>query len=125
MTQLEVRRRENGKIEARRKDGSPLTAQDHIDAKRLAAAVSSLPRAWIVEEIRDGQKLKAVKICSALLEDDLYLLFDRSFRPTDGLAIYYAEEIPLLKGKTPQQLREIHKTKLVFPGARVIQEGPQ
>ena len=82
-------------------------------------------RAWEVERVIDAGKLRAVKICSALLEDHLWLILDRSFEPKDGLAIYYAEEIPLLKNKTPEELREIHKVKLAFPGCRVIQEGPE
>jgi len=87
---------------------------------------SSLPplRAWVVEEIR-GEKgeLRSVLICSAMLEDHLWLVLDRSFEPKDNLAMYYAEEIPLLKGKSLEDLREIHKVKLIFPGCRVIQEG--
>lgn len=39
----------------------------------------------------------------------------------DGKAIYYRDEIELLKTKTPEQIRDIHKTKLVFPGCRVVQ----
>jgi hypothetical protein len=79
----------------------------------------------VVEEVRDGEKLKAVKICSALLEDHLWLVLERSFEPRDGLAIYYPEELPELRTKTPEQLREIHKVKLAFPGCRVIQEGAE
>lgn len=82
-------------------------------------------RAWEVERVIDAGKLRAVKICSALLEDHLWLILGRSFEPKDGLAIYYAEEIPLLKNKTPEELREIHKVKLAFPGCRVIQEGAE
>lgn len=36
-------------------------------------------------------------------------------------AIYYAEETPLLKNKTPKIIREIYKVKLAFPGCRVLQ----
>lgn len=39
----------------------------------------------------------------------------------DGRAIYFADEIALLKGKTPAEIRDIHKAKLVFPGCRVVQ----
>ncbi len=87
---------------------------------------SSLPplRAWVVEEIRgENGELRAVLICSAFLEDYLWMVWDRSFQPKDNLAVYYAEEIPLLKGKSLEDLREIHKYKLAFPGCRVIQEG--
>jgi len=78
------------------------------------------------QEVRErANSIQAVKITSTVLNDDIWLILDRSFIPHDGLACYYPEEIPLLKTKTPEDLREIHKVKLVFPGARVIQEGPE
>jgi len=83
-------------------------------------------RAWVVDrEFDEKGKLRGVLICSGLLGDHLWVLCDRSFEPRDNLAVYYAEEIPLLKNKTPDDIREIHKVKLVFPGSRVIQEGPE
>jgi hypothetical protein len=77
------------------------------------------------KEVRESETIQAVKIASTVLNDDIWLVLDRSFIPSDGLAAYYAEEIPLLKGKTPEELREIHKVKLAFPGCRVIQEGAE
>ena len=78
------------------------------------------------QEVRErANSIQAVKICSHVLEDEIWLILDRSFIPHDGLACYYPEEIPLLKTKTPEDIREIHKVKLVFPGCRVIQEGPE
>ncbi|MGH7774322.1 MAG: hypothetical protein ACREQA_19020 [Candidatus Binatia bacterium] len=76
-------------------------------------------------EVVEDKTIQAVKICSHVLEDEIWLILDRAFTPTDGLACYYADEIPLLRDKTPEQLREIHKVKLAFPGARVIQEGAE
>ena len=64
-------------------------------------------------------------ICSAPLDDHLWMVFDHSFEPKDVLAIYYSEEIPSLRDKTSEELREIHKAKLAFPRARVVQEGPE
>ena len=84
------------------------------------------PRAWVVDKVRaENGTLRAVEICSAPLEDHLWVISDRDFEPRDGLAIYYAEEIPLLRNKTTEELRGIHKVKLAFPGCRVIQEGPE
>ncbi len=77
------------------------------------------------QEIRESDTIQGVKIASTVLNDDIWLILDRSFIPHDELAVYYPEEIPLLKTKTPEDLREIHKVKLVFPGCRVIQEGPE
>jgi hypothetical protein len=72
----------------------------------------------------DGS-VQAVKIWSRVLQDEIWLILDRSFVPVDGLACYYPEELPLLRGKTEDQLREIHKTKLAYPSCRVVQEGPE
>jgi len=81
-------------------------------------------RAWVVDrEVDEKGKLRAVLICSAILEDHLWVICDRSFEPRDGLAVYYAEEMAALRNKTPEDIREIHKVKLVFPGCRIIQEG--
>jgi len=77
------------------------------------------------KEVREGSTIQGVKICSHILEDEIWLILDRSFVPRDDVACYYAEEIPLLRNKTADELREIHKAKLTFPGARVIQEGPE
>ena len=122
---IKVRKTSDGRIQARRLDGLPLTPEDREEARLLAEAKEAPLRAWVVEEVREGNSLRAVLICSSLLEDHLWLILDRSFTPTDGLACYYPEEIPLLKNKTPEELREIHKVKLAFPGCRVIQEGPE
>lgn len=79
-------------------------------------------RAWVVEEVRgDNGKLRAVLICSALLEAHLWVIWDRSFEPKDNLAVYFGEEMPLLKGKSMEDLKLIQETKLIFPGARVVQ----
>lgn len=88
----------------------------------------SLPgegRAVEALEVREGETIQAVKIASTVLNDEIWLILDRTFTPTDGLACYYVEEITLLRDKTPEQLREIHKAKLAFPGCRVIQEGAE
>lgn len=82
-------------------------------------------RAWIAQEVRgENGELRAALICSAVLEDHLWLILDREFIPHDGLATYYSEELSLLKGKSLEDLKLIHVTKLIFPGAKVIQEGP-
>jgi len=61
-----------------------------------------------------------IKIASAALGEDFWLILDREFVPDDGLACYYPEEIPLLKNKTADNLKAIQKVKLVFPGAKVV-----
>ena len=118
-----IRKTPDGRIQACRLNGKPLTAADKEQAQRLAV-IEELPlKAWVVEEIRDDEKLKAVKICSAVVEDHLWIIIDRSFTPADGLACYYPGELDELRNKTAEQLCEIHKVRLTFPGCRVIQEG--
>lgn len=92
-----------------------------VAQKYLDAPQSETPSPEVVED----RTIQAVKICSHVLEDEIWLVLDRSFTPHDGLACYYPEEIPLLRDKTPDELREIHKAKLAFPGCRVIQEGAE
>jgi hypothetical protein len=54
-----------------------------------------------------------------------WFALDDSFKPDDGLAVFYPDELPFLATKDTETLREIHKVKLAFPGCRVIQEGPE
>jgi len=75
--------------------------------------------------VMERDTIQAVKIWSHLLEDEIWLIFDCEFMPSDGLAIYYPEELTELRTKTPDQLHEIHRVKLAFPGCRVIQEGAE
>ena len=126
MLQVEIKRTPEGKLLARRADGNPLTPEDMEEARILAQVDDSLPcRAWIAGEIRDKEgHLQAVKVCSEPLQDHLWLILDKSFTPHDSLAQYYPEELPQLRKKSLEELREIHKVKLAFPGCRVIQEGP-
>jgi len=128
MALLEVKKTQDGRTLARRTDGRPLTSQDREEAKQVIQTQEDLTpiRAWMVEEARgENGELRAVMICSALLEAHLWMILDRSFEPKDNLAVYYTEEISLLKGKSLEDLREIHKYKLAFPGCRVIQEGAE
>jgi len=99
-------------------NGKSAAEKEWMKAKELAE-LYGLPRTWFEERGRAGE------ICSALLEGHLWLILDRSFGPKDGLAIYYPEDLAVLKTKSPEELREIHKAKLAYPGCRVIQEGPE
>ncbi len=127
MALLEVKKTQDGRTLARRTDGRPLTSQDREEAKQVIQTQEDLTpiRAWMVEEARgENGELRAVMICSALLEAHLWMILDRSFEPKDNLAVYYPEEMPLLKGKSLEDLKLIQEIKLIFPGAKVIQEGP-
>jgi len=122
-SEIQIRKTLDGRIQARRLDGKTMTSQDRAEARRIAILVTIPNCARIVEEIRDGQRLRALQLYSTLLQDCLWIVIDRTYQPSDGLALYYPEELSNLRGKSIEQLREIHKIKLVYPGCRVIQEG--
>ncbi len=123
---IEVKRTPEGKVLARRTDGQPLTKEDREVAKTIAIAEDQPLRAWVVDRVHgDDGTLRAVLFCTALLADHLWLILDRSFTPLDDLAQYYSEELPELKKKSLEELQQIHRYKLVYPGCRIIQEGPE
>ena len=85
-------------------------------------------RSWAVEErYEDGEvgRLKAEKVWSRSLGVCLWILYDHDFRPEDGLALYFSDELEVLKTKNFRELRQIQTTKLIFQGCRVIQEGAE
>ena len=43
----------------------------------------------------------------------------------DQPALYFLGEVLALSNRNQEDLREIHRAKLTFPGQRVIQEGPE
>ena len=97
--------------------------EDHLARLEQKARLALIKNQTVAQEVHENETIRAVKIASRILNDNIWLILDREFIPHDGLACYYAEEIPLLRDKTPEELQEIHKAKLAFPGARVIQEG--
>ena len=56
-----------------------------------------------------------MRICSAFLQDHLYVVFDPRFVPIEPLALYSTKEIEVMAGKSPGEVLEIHKAKVVFP----------
>jgi hypothetical protein len=58
-----------------------------------------------------------ILICSSVLDADIWLALREDFKPDPDLpsfAVFYAREIPLLREKTQETLREIHQARLVF-----------
>lgn len=66
-------------------------------------------------------RIIAVKIASTVLDADIWFVLQEPFEIDDGLAVFYPEELRFLAAKDAEQLREIHKVKLAFPGSRVRQ----
>jgi hypothetical protein len=71
-------------------------------------------------DISEG-RIIAYLIASEILNADIWFALDDSFDSGDGLAVFYEDELEFLKTKDAEQLREIHRVKLAFPGSRVGQ----
>lgn len=80
-------------------------------------------RAWEIERVQDDATgaLRAVKICSAVLEMDMWLLVDPSFLPPDGDPVFFEGELAFLAKKSAEEMKEIIKVKCAFPRCRVVQ----
>ena len=65
----------------------------------------------------------AVLIWSDILNAEVWFTLRNDFQPDSGdtRVIFFADEIPFLKTKTAEILREIHAAKLAFGGGRVRQ----
>jgi hypothetical protein len=77
---LQVRQLPDGRVQARRRDGKTLSAQERLAAKLIAYAERSPLNASVKDEIRrDFAQLPAVLMYSGGLDDDFWLILDRSF----------------------------------------------
>jgi len=98
----------------------------------LTVAYKGLPeiKGWVVAErcedgiLEDGTIEKDVitlaeKAFSRTLNSYLWILRDPDFRPGDGLALYYKDELAVFEKKTLTELRWAQELKLIFPGCRV------
>ena len=97
--------------------------EEHLARLERQARFALIHWPETIKGVVENTTIKGVRICSHVLEDEIWLILDSSFIPHDGLACYYVEEIPLLKNKSVMDLKLIHETKLKFPCCRVIQEG--
>jgi len=117
---IEIRKTDDGAILARRLDGKPLTPEDREQARRIAA-VDQTPISDPTVII-DGNVV-AVVIDSTLLGAPIWFALRDGWRPdeADSIPIFYASELPALRVKTPQQLRDIFRVKRTFGGGMVRQ----
>ena len=130
MDQFDIKKTPDGKLLARRKYGQPLSAEDREQLSKVKEQMKlDLPKTFPGrtdgKEIScdvDAGEIVAVEIASEVLGADIWLAFRDDFNVGDGKAVFYADELPVLKYKTREQLRAIHKTKLAFgAGSRVRQ----
>src|SRR5262249_13875089 len=99
----------NTAVDERAKLDAPKRFPGRTDGKQISCDV-------------DAGEIVAVEIASEALGADIWLAFRDDFNAGDGKAIFYAHELPTLKYKTRERLREIHKVKLAFgPGSKVRQ----
>lgn len=117
---LQIRRTPDGRIQARRLDGLPMTDEDRAEARRLSMEVNQ--SAPPVDQIIDDRTV-AVLIDSTLLGQPIWFALRDDWRPdeADSIPIFYASELPALRVKTLEQLRSIFNVKHIFGGGMVRQ----
>ena len=70
----------------------------------------------------EAGEIVAVEIASEVLGADIWLAFRANFNPSDGIPVFYPDELQHLKDKSVETLRKIYETKKAFgPGTRVRQ----
>jgi hypothetical protein len=91
-------------------------------AERYLEREAESPRTPPIPEAPDEGEPCGIRICSAILESEIWLALDPHFDPADGLAVYYPEELPALALKTFDELKTIHQVKLVFGSGSKVKE---
>jgi hypothetical protein len=99
---------------------------EHDEARHMAGVETAGPSytALTPEQAAeiDAGNVQAVLIHSSILDADLWIAFDDSFSPGDGIPVFYSHELQFLKDKPAVTLRKIFETKRAFgPGCRVRQ----
>ena len=80
------------------------------------------PKPLDVDVIID-ETVVAVLIDSTVICGPIWFAFQEGWRPDEarGSPIFYASELPALRQKTPEQLRDIFQIKREFSGGKVRQ----
>lgn len=120
---IAVKKGPHGEILARRLDGQALTDADRAEAKAIAELVPEAPRAWVVQEHRSAAgELLAAEICSAILQDHLFVVFEpHLFTPPAGAVAYTTSELAALREKDPARVLYVHEAKRALGGGMVLQ----
>jgi hypothetical protein len=79
--------------------------------------------ASVIDQILDDGELVAVLICSKVLECHVWFALADDWKPDprDKTPVFYASELPFLRTKTIETLREIFEVKTAFGGGMVRQ----
>ena len=102
----------------------------HMERERAPEATYAAKLAELVAVCQQAKDLKEgtwreLPIRSTVLGgEEVWVVRDETQAEvvmSDGKAVYYADEFEVLKSKAPEQLRDVHKVKLVFPGSKVTQ----
>ena len=105
--EIQIRKLPDGRVQARRRDGKPMTVEDRQEAKRLAGAVA--------DKAVDEGGIIAVLIDAAIV-GPVWFAFNDNFHSGDNIPVFFASEIPFLQKMTEAELRRRYDEKRIFAG---------
>lgn len=111
---LEVRKLPDGRVQARRKDGRPLTDEDVEAAKLLAGSAVGTQNESHSKPYIDGP-ITAVLIDSPIV-GPVWFAFDDGFKSSDCMPVFFASELPFLRTMSEAELRRRYEQKLALGG---------
>ena len=76
--------------------------------------------AWRLITEKRAETVETVKQRNATQETRL-----QEFQWSEAPALYFLDEILALSNRNQEDIREVHKAKLAYPGVRLIQEGAE
>jgi hypothetical protein len=103
----------NETVEAPGVGGPSLDEQAKLDAHR--GFPGGTDNKTLSCDLEAGE-IVAVEIVSEVLAANIWLAFRQDFDPGDGKAVFFLEELELLKDMSSETLREIHRVKLAIGG---------
>ena len=100
---IELRKTNDGRYQARRLDGMPMTPEDEAQARRMVAEIKPV-------DVIDGT-VRAVLIDSTVIGAPVWFAFDDGFTSGDDIPVFFASELQFLRQMTEAELRRRYEDK--------------
>ena len=105
---IELRKTDDGRYQARRLDGTPMTPEDEAQARRMVAEITPV-------DVIDGA-VRAVLIDSTVIGAPVWFAFDDAFTSGDDMPVFFASELQFLRQMPEAELRRRYEDKRALGG---------